>query len=368
MINQFKKYLFFLLALFIFSCNGNGQVKQPHTSDIGKVIYESVADSQNGDPITYGAGDVVNRGYLDKAGSMWFTTLREGVFRYDGETFTHFTEQDGLCDNSVSAVTEDKDGVMWFGTASGLCSYDGKNFVPIPIPKDEAKSDWLTQGYPIINPDGVLSLIQDKNSIFWIGSNGGGAYRYDGKTFTSLLKNKGRLAPDSLHHNVITDIIEDGSGNIWFSSFSHGGVTRFDGDVFTHFGIEDGLGDDMISTSYIDRSGDLWFGTRSGGMSRFDGESFTTVYKSEGDCQNHMASIYEDETGKYWVASFARSGICWYDGESFSPTGIKNSEKLNDIKFVSGDASGNIWFGGRYGILWRYDGKILTDFTHQKRM
>jgi hypothetical protein len=31
------------------------------------------------------------------------------------------------------------------------------------------------------------------------------------------------------------------------------------------------------------------------------------------------------------------------------------------------DRSGNIWFGGRYGALWRYDGKQLTDFTYKKR-
>jgi len=39
----------------------------------------------------------------------------------------------------------------------------------------------------------------------------------------------------------------------------------------------------------------------------------------------------------------------------------------DDIKFVSEDQQGNIWFGGRYGILWRYDGEVLKDFTHLKR-
>ena len=348
-----------MLVLFTFSCNGKGQ--------------KELSDKKN-EPVKYGSGDVVTRGFLDEAGNMWFTTLKEGVFKYDGASlltekasFINFTEKDGLCDNSVSAVLEDKDGVMWFGTASGLCSYDGKIFINIPIPENHATSDWLESGYPIINPNGVLSMIQDKNGIFWIGTNGGGAYRYDGKKFTSFLKNKGKLMPDSLHHNVITSIIEDKTGNIWFSSFSHGGVTKYDGTTFTHFGIEDGLGDDMISTSYIDRSGNLWFGTRAGGMNRFDGEIFSTIHETEGPCQNHMASLYEDKTGKFWVASFARSGVCWYDGESFMPIEIEGSENLNDIKFISEDKAGNIWFGGRYGILWRFNGIELKDFTHKKR-
>ncbi len=360
-IRDVKYYFILSLTLLTFLCNS--QTKQSHNKESDKITYE-----QERILIKYDSGDVVNNGYLDKSGNMWFTTLKEGIFKYDGESFTNYTEKDGLCNNSVSSVIEDKDGVMWFGTASGLCSYDGDNFVNIPIPKDDATSNWLERGYPIINPNNVLSMIQDKNGIFWIGSNGAGVYRYDGKSFTSFLKNKGKLMPDGLHHNVITSIIEDKIGNIWFSSFSHGGVTKYNGISFTHYGTEDGLGDDMISTSYIDRSGNLWFGTRAGGMCRFDGETFSTIHETEEPCQNHMASLLEDTTGKFWVASFARSGICWFNGEFFTPTGIKNSEKLNDIKFISEDKDRNIWFGGRYGILWRYDGKELTDFTQQKRL
>ncbi len=77
--------------------------------------------------------------------------------------------------------------------------------------------------------------------------------------------------------------VKDKTGNIWFSSFSHGGVTKYDGIALTHYAIEDGLSDDMISTSYIDRSGNLWFGTRAGGMNRFDGETFKLEYYEQKD-------------------------------------------------------------------------------------
>jgi len=363
MIKPLKVYSVIIWILFLFSCS---QSQSKSLTDKNKASSETT-NNQAIEPIKYGSGDVVTRGFLDKAGNMWFTTLREGVFRYDGKSFTHFTEEDGLCNNSVSSILEDKEGVLWFGTASGLCSYKGEAFHHIPIPEDGATSDWLKSGYPIINPNGVLSMIQGKDGVFWIGSNGGGAYRYDGKTFTSFLKNKGKLMPDSLYHNVITSIIEDAAGHIWFSSFSHGGITKYDGTTLTHYGIEDGLADDMISTSYLDRSGNLWFGTRSGGMSSFQGGTFSNVIETEGACQNNMASLYEDKTGKFWVASYARSGVCWYDGTSFTPLEINGSENLNDIKFISGDKADNIWFGGRYGILWKYDGKTLTDFTQEKR-
>ena len=375
MIRLIKAHLIIIVILSICSCSSQSQSK----SQNGNSVAENKSSSEQSiikskkESIKYGSGDVVTKGYLDRSGNMWFATTKEGVFKYDGVSFTNFTVEDGLCANEVWVILEDKDGILWFGTANGLCKYDGNTFQNIPIPEDNNTSDWLEKGFPIINPNSVTSIIQDRDGVFWIGSNGGGAYRYDpsveqtdSKTFTSFLKNKGKLMPDSLHHNVVLSIIEDEAGNIWFTSFSHGGVSKYDGNNFTHYGIEDGLVDDMISTSYIDRSGNLWFGTRSGGMSRFDGENFTTIHNSEGICQNHMASLYEDKTGRFWMASYARSGVCLFDGESFTPFTAEGSENLNDVKFISEDKDGNVWFGGRYGLLWKYDGEVLTDFTHMK--
>lgn len=362
MIQQFSFYTIVVIALLGLSCDWNSPTKVSDDNTLDKETRDQIIQR-----VEYGSGDVVTKGYLDKSGNMWFSTTREGVFKYDGESFVNFTVADGLCDNEVWAILEDKEGVLWFGTANGLCSYDGEKFNNIPIPENDAKSDWLEEGYPIINPNSVTSIIQAKNGVFWIGSNGGGAFSYDGKTFTSFLKNGGKLMPDSLYHNVILSIIEDEKGNIWFSSFSHGGVSKYDGTALTHYSTKDGLGDDMIATSYIDKGGKLWFGTRSGGMSYFDEERFITIAEQEGRCQNNMATLLEDKTGKLWMGSFARRGVCWYDGNSFIPFDVAGSEHLNDIKFISEDKAGNIWFGGRYGVLWRYDGSELKDFTHEKK-
>lgn len=34
-----------------------------------------------------------------------------------------------------------------------------------------------------------------------------------------------------------------------------------------------------------------------------------------------------------------------------------------ELRFMSEDKDGNVWFGGRYSILYRYDGNELKDFT-----
>ena len=65
----------------------------------------------------------------DKAGVLWFATEKNGVWRYDGKTFTNLTTKDGLGNNSVFCIVEDGEGHLWFGTRDvGLSRYDGRTF------------------------------------------------------------------------------------------------------------------------------------------------------------------------------------------------------------------------------------------------
>jgi ligand-binding sensor domain-containing protein len=182
------------------------------------------------------------------------------------------------------------------------------------------------------------------------------------------LRFEGRVQPDDhVYNNCITSIIEDSEGHVWISSFTHGGLNEYDGNKMIHHALKDGYGDGMISTSYMDSSENLWFGTRNGGIYKYDGKTFEKIVDAKTGESIAMASIVEDKNGTIWIGSFARKGVYKYDGESIVSLDIKGSEQLNDIKCIATDKEGNIWFGGRYGILYRYDGKELKDFTQIKR-
>lgn len=367
MKKQMKYFLILFIALFNSSCNSQVESKLEIDKESDKRNAEKVV-AKKVEPYKYDSGDVVHRGYLDKSGNMWFATSKEGVFKYDGKTFKNLTVKDGLCSNVVNAVMEDRNGIMWFGTAKGLCSYDGENFINIPLPQEDVQSVSPETGLPSRKTETVLSLIQASNGDFWVGSDASGAYRYDGKTFTSFLKFKGRIQPDDdVYNNCILSIIEDKKGKIWIGSFTHGGLSEIDGNTIIHHALKDGNGDGMICTSYMDSKGNLWFGTRNGGIYKYNGKTFKNIADTNTGEQIAMASVLEDSNGTIWVASFARKGVYKYDGESFVQLDIEGSEKLNDVKFVTEDKDGNIWFGGRYGLLWRYDGEVLTDFTQLKR-
>ena len=51
----------------------------------------------------------------DSHGNIWIGT-NGGVSMYDGETFTHFTQKEGLSNNAVFSILEDSHGNIWFGT------------------------------------------------------------------------------------------------------------------------------------------------------------------------------------------------------------------------------------------------------------
>ena len=353
MIQQIRFYAILLIVISL-SCSESRQAKSPNKSQRAK-IYR------------YGSGDVVMQGYLDQAGNLWFATSREGVFKYDGTQFTNYSIKDGLSSNDISAIMEDEEGSIWFATSDGVCRFDGRTFDQITLPQEDTLGVSPETGYPSRKTKAATAIIQDRNGDFWIGTNASGAYHFDGNTFTSFLKYKGRLQPDSVYNNFISSIIEDPNGDIWISSFTHGGINQYKDGKMIHHALKDGFGDGMISTGYMDKSGDLWFGTRNGGIFRYDGKGFKNIRDEQTGEQIMMASVFEDSKGTFWIASFARNGVFIYDGQSFLPFEVACSDELIDIKCIAEDKDGNIWFGGRYGLLWRYDGTELRDFTQEKR-
>ncbi|MFN0058052.1 MAG: two-component regulator propeller domain-containing protein [Planctomycetota bacterium] len=61
--------------------------------------------------------EVVRSILEDSKGNFWFGSWKEGVCRFDGKSLTYFTAKDGLSDNQIRSIQEDK---MELSTASGI--------------------------------------------------------------------------------------------------------------------------------------------------------------------------------------------------------------------------------------------------------
>jgi ligand-binding sensor domain-containing protein len=354
-----------LLASVLWATMGcgsaNGQVQTYLTK--GKT---TVATGQP-DPIRKGPGNV-HCILQDKHGNLWFGTTGQGVFRYDGKSFTHFTTRGGLNGNAVSSMVEDRKGNIWFGTDAGLALYDGKTFAHIPLSFTGG-----SHAYPPASPNGkvppdnaVTSMLEDRSGKLWFGTDSG-VYRYDGKVFTRFLTDPAVTNDHGLSLRLVQGMVEDKRGNIWFTTKLEG-VCRFDGRSIIHYEPD---GELWFRGLLEDRKGNIWVGTRYKGVYRYDGKTFTHVAQGGSFDSYTVLSIIQDRAGYIWFGTEAgdeakretEGGLWRYDGKAF-----QNLSKPGDLVHpavwsILQDRSGDLWIGTRNTGLCRYDGKTFTGFS-----
>lgn len=248
------------------------------------------------------AGTALRGIQQDSDGAMWFGT-DGGVSRYESGTFTNYTEAEGLSHNQVWSMMRDSAGTLWVGTHAGVCRFDGEAFVPFSIPRAEVENPESR-----FNPTLVWSLFEDPDGNIWFGTDGEGARKYDGESFTTY------TAKDGLAGNNVRCILGDRRGRIWMGT-NGGGLSCYDGAAFKNFTTKDGLNTDRVYEMLEDEAGNLWFSTLGGGACRYDGETFTAFGEDRGLTSTHVQSMIEDESGTLWFG--CSGGLFRLEGDAF---------------------------------------------------
>lgn len=292
------------------------------TSDNGLYKYDGksfhqflVADGLN--------SNAINNILEDKDGKIWIGT-KEGVFLYDGKTFAKIQiplpkklsqNKNNNHPNSdcVFSIVQAKSGKLWFATVNGVFTYDGKSFTHFIVNEDAG-------GYLSSN-NNVEYILEDKAGNIWLGGRvNSGVYRYDGKSVTNFKLKELTIVNESVRfekdrivsHNWAWPQIQDKNGNIWFSNWA--GVYYYDGKTFTSFTKSDGLaGNGTVTRIVEDKNGIIWLGTADG-LCRYDGKSFTCF--KDGLINPWIWTILKDKIGNLWVGT-RQAGLYLFDGKSF---------------------------------------------------
>ncbi len=76
---------------------------------------------------------------LDSKNRIWIGTTGGGLSLYDetSETFTTFTENEGLLDNTIIGIAESDDGAIWVVTRNGISIIDGTTFNVVNLTENE---------------------------------------------------------------------------------------------------------------------------------------------------------------------------------------------------------------------------------------
>ena len=153
---------------------------------------------------------------------------------------------------SPGRILMDQRGDLWIGGSwrKGLLRYHPDSRELQRFSADASIPGSLSNNF-------ISAIFEDSKGYLWCGTSGYGVDRYDSATASF---NRFALNPDGLIGTdyFVSDIHEDGLGRLWLASF--GGLYLLDREKGSYqlFTTRDGLAQDVVYQMEEDRSGNLW--------------------------------------------------------------------------------------------------------------
>ncbi len=328
---------------------------------------------------------------------IWIATAGGlSIFHKSSQKFTSVYHNSknfsSLPNNFVLSIYKSKKGVIWVGTAKGLCqlvSRKGDSFVfkqfynsnneslyvqdikedkfgticvatkQHGLLKLDIKSNKLVPFSKNLSDSDVRTIDFDKNGVVWVGT-------YEG-LFT--IQNSGNVIkvynnPDKkVSFGKIKSVFTDRKGSVWIGSY-YNGISFWDesNNNFTNINQNSGssaLSYDVVSSLASD-SNTIYIGTEGGGITVFDSQTGFTS-KINGVAVNNVKSLYLSISGILWIGTFTE-GIAAYDTKSkrfvnelINPN-LKSILKESGVYVIKKDRKENVLWIGTFGKgLIRYD-------------
>jgi ligand-binding sensor domain-containing protein len=286
--------------------------------------------------------DFVTLALEDKTGILWFTTLNDGLYRFDksSKILTHYNHNPknsfSLSDDGIPYEAEDSKGRLWFATEKGLDLLDKKSNRFYHYRPNFRNADALDR-----NP---ILIFEDIAKGLWVSHLFGGISYVGGysKPFRNYYPNIGD--PKSLSYPFVSSFFERTDGNI-FMTTSGGGLNLWNRkeDYFKHLSYPTAniTNNDRLGFIFEDKKGNLWIQIREG-IKRYNQN--TKNIKIYENCDLFAYG----QSGEIWV--FKQDGLYKYnyDKDNFILT-FPNAEGFAQ------DKKGNFWIGIPQKGLCKYD-------------
>jgi len=245
---------------------------------------------------------------------------------------------------ACAGLAQDREGVIWAGTNTGLARFDHDQW-------KRAGNDW---GYP---GGKTMALFVDRHGTLWVASE---------KAVLFLPPGSRKLQPTGVEIGTTRQMVESRDGALWLAELvrsvhplslpanqhrvepeirvgSTGILFDDDGSLWIT-----SLGDGMRRVPFPDRLDGRKIGEFSGAI-----ESFTTKDGLTGD---YATCILKDREGDIWVGTSA--GLDRFRRGALVPILLPAKFTLKTL--VAGD-DGDIWVGGASGALARIEGNTLKN-------
>lgn len=269
-----------------------------------------------------------------------------GILPAQSFRYSNFTSENGLSNNTVNCIYQDKYCFLWFGTNNGLNKYDGYVFTNYHSNHYDTTS---------LSSDFVTCITEDNNGNLWISTREGVLNKFDRneQTFTRFKLNSLNAYYDSKLD--ITSMASDEFGNIWVGTKGEG-VFKFNTGTNEFISLKNdsqgnlSFASDTINVIRYIGNSKILAGTPNGlTLFNFKNNITANFHKDSNKTSlhhNYINCILKDNSGNIWIGT-ANTGFQLFDEESGqfkSFDSCKNNETFKNcgINCIAEDKSNNI--------------------------
>ena len=349
-------------------------------------------------------------------GSLWFCTVQNGLFRWNGTSMLNISQNEGLGHTYVHDVMPLGKYDAWVFGYNGLYHLKNTKAERIPVPvgiadnaifytyqRDKAKNIWigtsagvlkytegkfklLTKENGLVN-NNIWKIFQDREGNIWFGSKSGGLSKLNSERF------KLYSSTDIIRDPRVVSVLRTKDAKMWLGTYQ--GLSVWDGTTSKTYQIMDGLSSEIIHDMDQSADGRVFLATNYG-LTIYDNGKFSGYFAEEGGL-NHCQDVFVDgddiwlgtQTGpalfsneqisrpynaiafQDWVFDAVRKdddiwfgyedGVLKFDGKRFVQLKAKDGFFDGRTRSVQVGPDGNLWFGTNNGV-YRYDGKECVNF------
>ena len=263
----------------------------------------------------------------DAEGNLWIGTNGGGVVRLRDGKVIPYGEREGVAGNLAWTVFQKRDGELLLGTEAGVSRIDGNAIQPLALP-------------PHIVNRSIKSILEDRQGALWMGSDGGGLYRWQDDHLTRFTTKTG-LAGDT-----VNGLLLDRSGRLWVGS--NGGLDLLvDGRPSAVRAVK-ALGEVAVNLLHEDREGSLWMGTEAHGLLRLREATLDHFTDADGLPSGRVLAIHEDADGVMWFGTL--NGLARMRNGRFFGYDIPGP-LTSMILQVLEDRHGTLWMTTNKGLI-----------------